>query len=85
MIRKNFKVTTITADSVNVNNGQTVINHLKTVTTTRKVTEKNAAKIYRAETGYSGGNIYITSIKTDIVRYEMDEETFTKYAHAVEI
>ena len=85
MIKKNITVTTITADSVNVDNGQCVIQHLDTVTTTKKVTEKNAAKIYRVETGYSGANIYITSIKTDVVRYEMDVETFMKYAKAIEI
>lgn len=85
MIKKNITVTTITADSVNVDNGQCVIQHLDTVTTTKKVTEKNAAKIYRAETGYSGNNIYITSIKADVVRYEMDVETFMKYAKAIEI
>ena len=85
MIKKNITVTTITADSLNVDNGQCVVNHLDTVTTTKKVTEKNAAKIYRAETGYSGANIYITSIKTDVVRYEMDTETFMKYAKAVEV
>lgn len=85
MIKKNIKITTITADCVNVDNGQTFINHLETVTTTRKVTEKNAAKIYCAKTGYSGANIYITSTKTDTVRYEMDEDTFMKYAKAVEV
>ena len=85
MIKKNIAVTTITADSVNVDNGKCVIQHLDTETTTKKVTEKNAAKIYRAETGYSGANIYITSIKTDVVRYEMDVETFMKYAKAIEI
>lgn len=85
MIKKNITVTTITADSVNVDNGHCVINHLETVTTTKKVTEKNAAKIYRAETGFSGANIYITSISTNVVRYEMDDETFMKYAKALEI
>lgn len=85
IIKKNIAITTITADSVNVDNGQCDIQHLDTVTTTKKVTEKNAAKIYRAETGYSGANIYITSIKTDVVRYEMDVETFMKYAKAIEI
>ena len=85
MIKKVITVTTITADSVNVDNGQTVVNHLDTVTTTKKVTEKNAAKIYRAETGYTGANIYITSISTNAVRYEMDVDTFMKYAKAIEI
>lgn len=85
MIKKNITVATITADSVNVDNGHCVIQHLDTVTTTKKVTEKNAAKIYRAETGYSGANILITSVKTDVVRYEMDVETFMKYAKAIEI
>lgn len=85
MIRRNIAVTTINADSVNVDNGKCIVNHLDTVTTTKKVTAKNAAKIYRAETGYSGANIYITSIVTDIERYEMDVETFIKYAHIVEI
>ena len=84
MIKKNIKVTTIVSTTVDVENAETVVKNLDTVTTTKKVTEKNAAKIVRAALDFNG-SVFINSIKTDIVRYEMDDDTFMKYAKAVEV
>lgn len=84
MIKKKFNVYTITADKVSVIDNKTVIETLQTVTTTKKVTDKNAEKVYRQETGTTD-RIFITSISADCVVYEMNNETFMKYAKAVEI
>lgn len=84
MIKKKINVYTITADKVSVIDNKTVIETLQTVTTTNKVTDKNAEKVYRNATGEQG-RIFITSICTDTVIYEMDTETFLKYAKAIEV
>ena len=84
MIKKKINVYTITADKVSVIDNKTVIETLQTVTTTKKVTDKNAEKVYRQETGTTDG-IFITSVSADSVIYEMDNETFMKYAKAIEI
>lgn len=84
MIKKKFNVFTITADKVSVIDNKTVIETLPTVTTTKKVTDKNAEKVYRQETGTTD-RIFITSVSADIVIYEMDNETFMKYGKAIEV
>lgn len=84
MIKKKINVYTITADKVSVIDNKTVIETLPTVTITKKVTDKNAEKVYRQETGTTD-RIFITSISADCVSYEMDDETFMKYAKAVEV
>lgn len=84
MIKKKFNVYTITADKVSVIDNKTVSETLPVVTTTKKVTDKNAEKIYRQETG-TIDRIFITSISADCVVYEMDTETFMKYAKAIEV
>lgn len=84
MIKKKFNVFTITADKVSVIDNKTVIETLQTVTTTKKVTDKNAEKVYRQETGTTD-RIFITSVSADSVIYEMDNETFMKYAKAIEV
>lgn len=84
MIKKKFNVYTITADKVSVIDNKTVIETLPTVTTTKKVTDKNAEKVYRQETGTTD-RIFITSISADCVVYEMDNETFMKCAKAIEV
>lgn len=84
MIKKNIAITTITADIVNVDNGKTIITPADPVVTTKKVNDKNALKIYRAESGLSGNNIFITSVSTEVVKMCMNEETFMQYALKVE-
>lgn len=84
MIKKKINVYTITADKVSVIDNKTVIETLQTVTTTKKVTDKNAEKVYRQETGTTD-RIFITSVSADSVIYEMDNETFMKYAKAIEV
>ena len=84
MIKKNIKTTTITAKSIDVINGEIVVNDLPPVVTTRKVTDKNAEKIFRKESGVMS-EIKITDYKTDVLCYEMDIETFMKYATIIEM
>lgn len=83
MIKKSVKITTITASSINVVNGAIVVNDLKPVITTKKVTDKNAAKIYRNELGVTC-DFKVTSYKTEVIEYIMDIETFIKYATVTE-
>ena len=84
MIKKNIKTTTITAKSIDVINGEIIVNDLPPVVTTRKVTDKNAEKIFRKESGVMS-EIKITDYKTDVLCYEMDIETFMKHATIIEM
>lgn len=83
MIKKSVKITTITASSISVDNGTVIVKDLQPVITTKKVTDKNAAKIYRNESGVTC-DIKVTSYKTEVIEYTMDIETFIKYATVTE-
>lgn len=86
MIKKKFKVTTITAQSVKVDNGETVVTNLPTVTTFANVTEKNVKKRYIEKHGENiDGMLFITSFKNETVVFEMSEEKFIENAIAVEV
>lgn len=84
-IKKNVTVTTITADGVKVVNNKTVVETLPVATTTARVTDKNAEKIYRALNPDINCRVFITSVTTSTVCYEMDIETFISNAKAIEV
>lgn len=83
MIKKSVKITTITASSIEVDNGNVIVKDLPPIVTTKKVTDKNAAKIYRNESGTTS-DFKVTSYKTEVIEYSMDIETFIKYATVTE-
>lgn len=85
-IKKKIKHTTITANEITVNeNGECVITALPPVTTLKRVTEKNARKIYTAATKIDKSRTFIvTSFAADTVEYEMSIDDFMRYAKAVE-
>lgn len=84
MIKKKFNVTTITAQSVEVVDGATVVTDLPTVTTFAKVNEKNVAKRYREKNNNFSGQLLVTSFKNETVIFEMSEDDFMKYGTAIE-
>ena len=84
-IKKNVTVTTITADGVKVVDNKTIIETLPTATTTAHVTDKNAEKIYRAIYPDINARVFITSVTTSTVCYEMDIDTFISHAKAIEV
>ena len=83
MIKKNLTITAITANAVKWENGKRVMTELPTVTTTEKVNEKNAAKRYTAINSDFDGDIFVTGFISENVTFEMDNETFMKYATKV--
>lgn len=84
-IKKNVTVTTITADGVKVVDNKTVIETLPTATTTAHVTDNNAEKVYRAIYPDINARVFITSVTTSTVCYEMDIDTFISHANAIEV
>lgn len=84
-IKKNVTITTITADAIKVVDNKTVVETLPTATTTAHVTDKNAEKIYRAIYPDINARVFITSISTSTVCYEMDIDVFISNAKAIEV
>lgn len=83
MIKKRMRITTITAKAFTWENGTRVEHELPTVTTLDSVNEKNAAKRYLAKNNDFEGDILVTGFATDEVIFEMDDDTFMKYATRV--
>lgn len=83
-IKKNIKTTTITAVSVEVVNGTLSQVELEPFVTVATVTEKNAERLYRkAKEIEKSVKLFITSIHTDVITYEMPLDDFIKNATKV--
>lgn len=83
-IKKNIKTTTITAVSVEVVNGTLSQVELEPLVTVATVTDKNAERLYRkAKEIEKSVKLFITSIHTDVITYEMPLDDFIKNATKV--
>lgn len=83
-IKKNIKTTTITAVSVEVVNGTLSQVELEPLVTVATVTENNAERLYRKEMKIEKNvKLFITSIHTDVITYEMPLDVFIKNATKV--
>lgn len=80
-IKKNIKTTTITAVSVEVVNGTLSQVELEPLVTVATVTDKNAERLYRKIKEIEKSvKLFITSIHTDVITYEMSVDDFIKNA-----
>lgn len=81
-VKAKVKSTTIFAAVATVENGEVVTQDLEPLTTTTRVTESNAVKVYRNESGETienGAALLIKGIETNETVYEMPLDDFLHF------